>query len=173
MPQDLSSSFSFILGKIVDEDGLLTGKEPGLGMEALPSLHTHCASSIKQRWLSMPWCLWTTGVTNSPHCFSTLVSLHLSRTPSVQYISSPVCTVGCSKVIDLPKSVAYSSLLLNHWLTLVEYGWKCVVHGLGPDIYHCFVLFTHLCLTSTSALRDFRNEILYIWTCRMSVHQHI
>lgn len=88
MPQDPQADSVFSSDTRAAEDGLLTGKEPGSGLEALaqpthPLFQQRKAEMIKHA--AVP-CLWSAGETNSPLCYSTVVSLHLSCTPSVKYI---------------------------------------------------------------------------------------
>lgn len=96
----------------------------------------------------MPWCLWSAGVTNSPHCSSTLLSLHLSCTPSVKYICwgchiVPSMYTGLLRIYRLPEiscAHRYNLKPLLYFLYVSaenELGWLSSVYF----IPHC-CLFT-------------------------------
>lgn len=122
-------------------------KRASVGLEALPNPHAQCSSSIKQRWLSMPWCLWSARVTHSPHCYSTLVSLHLSCTPSVKYIcccchilpnmcTGPLWIYGHPEISCLPRSNSKTTR------SLLRVTVGNVLHWRGRGTFHYLCLFT-------------------------------
>lgn len=92
------------------------GAKPGHRRAAQP--HTpNCSSSVMQRWLSMSWCFWSAGVTNSSLKSLSICPIHHESNTFASVVTfCPICKQAHCEFVDFLKLATCFSLIRNHSL---------------------------------------------------------